>query len=223
MKNMKVLVMIVLFLAMISLGYGWFSFNETGEGFEGSGDGDGQKALAPASSLDAYIAEGAGYFLKSQSNFLLFLAKLETSELTHLNYVDLQEILLESKVNLELSKESYKLLVEIAEKTPYNNILLEQLQQFDYHKFEKNTGLNSVIFRSIAGFLKKGDIRGAYKHNYNSITTLLEKIGSIKSTIDSGLTPKLSDLWRINQSYSEIILFGQYATEVVFNILGGNE
>jgi hypothetical protein len=223
MKMMKVSIMIFFMLIFVSTSHSFFSFNETGLLFDGDENGNGNKSLAPGAQLNNSIINGAGYFIKSHSDFLLFLSKIETSGSVGLNFTELREILSASQLNLEMAKESYLNLCEIANKTAYNQSLLQQLLQFNYLKYERKNRLNSAVFNQVTGFLSKGDIRGAYKNYYTAITDLLEKTMKMKADIDSDLIPNLSELWRINQNYSEMLLFGQYATEVVYCIIEGNE
>ncbi|UCH97952.1 MAG: hypothetical protein JSV88_14150 [Candidatus Aminicenantes bacterium] len=164
------------------------------------------------------ISTGAGYFLRSQSDFLLFLDKIEMSDPEGINYIELQSLVQGSIDNLENAKQEYNCLKDIAASTPYQPDMIEKLKTFDYNAFIKEKGLNAVIFKDLETYLKKGDIRGMYSRECVEISKILALLEKVKILTDAGQFPDLEDLWRLNQAYSQSLLFGQYAAEVFARI-----
>jgi hypothetical protein len=67
-------------------------------------------------------------------------------------------------------------------------------------------------------FLKNGDVRGAYLWFYNRTGDILEKLGAVKTSVDSNEFPELKKCWRLNQLIIESELFGQYLAEIFSEI-----
>jgi hypothetical protein len=198
--------------------YAFFAHNETDIAFiPQNPGGDGTISLPKASGSIGYlISKGAGFFLKSHSDMLLFLNLIEISEISGLDFVELQKALNSAIDNIEKASETYHQLKSLAAVTPYNQEVIDKLIVFDYDGFEREKGLNAVIFGKVKKILSIGDVREAYNLFYKDLEYLFERIKSLKSTVDSERIPKISELWRINQKYSELQLFGQYLSEVFY-------
>lgn len=171
--------------------------------------------------LAAYIVEGASYLLNGYSDILLFLNKIEISELNTPNYSELQEILGKAIENMTLSKKAYEQLITTAGTSAYNPVIINRLITFDYKGFQKEKGLIVDVFSKVKKYLEKGDVRGIYTNLLADIEDILNKLSELKGAVESGSFPPVSNLWRLNQQCSETILFGQYASEVFNRILEG--
>jgi len=171
-------------------------------------------------SMNYYITEGAGYFLNSYSDMLLFLNKVEMSELNGIDYKELRTIIYKSIENMEKAKDAYYSLKQLAEGTPYNQSVINLLLTFDYDGFQNERGLNSDIFKDVEEFLGKGDVRGLFCQLLSDTDEILFKLYSIKVMVDADVFPELSKLWRVNHAYSETMLFGQFAAEVFYEVTG---
>jgi len=174
-------------------------------------------------SMKSYIIEGAGYFLKSYSDYLLFLNRIEMSELNGIDYNELRIILKKAIENMQNAKNAYYNLKRTAKATPYNQDLINLLLSFDYDNFQKAKGLNRDTFKYIKIYLKKGDVRGIFCRLQKNSGKILDKLYLIKDSIDIDSFPDISILWRVNKKYSHTILFGQYAAEVFQSIIFGNK
>ena len=71
-------------------------------------------------------------------------------------------------------------------------------------------------------YLGTGDVRGIYHKILSDSQVIIDKLTVVKSVIDTGSLPETSDLWRLNQLYSDTQLLGQYAAEVFYDITGKN-
>ncbi len=208
------------FLAMVILLFSSNAFaliygNETDGGYEGTGNG-GKTAFVP---IRAYVIEGAGYFLSSYSDILVFLNKIELAELKGIDYPELQKIIAGAVTNMQQAKETYFNLTQLADVTPYNTGVIEKLTVFDYSAFQRENQPNGAVFAEVEAYLGKGDIRGVY-HRFLSISEeLLARLNTVKTEIDANRFPQSRDLWDLNESASLSLLFGQYTAEVFHRIL----
>lgn len=176
----------------------------------------GEKA-GPAPTIGHLVVEGAGYFLDSHADILLFLNRIEMAELTGIDYTGLQGLLENAIGKMEKANAAYFQLKRLAAETPYNPPVIDKLETFDYQLFQKKRGINEVIFRGVSELLGRGDVRGVYKRLHKETTGILKHLYRIKSSIDSGIFPELSVLWRTNERYAETLLFGQICTEIFYN------
>ncbi|HLP45971.1 MAG TPA: hypothetical protein VK469_08495 [Candidatus Kapabacteria bacterium] len=207
----KVFIGLICILIANSVSFAYICGNYGGRGYEYPGG----KTI---SSIGIYIGEGAGCFLASNSDFLLFLNRIETSELNGVDYNELRAILNRVIENMEKSKSFYTTLVQIATNTPYRQSFIDGVKTFDYAGYQKQYGLNGIIFQEIALYLKNGNVTGIFSRILARTGTILDKLYSVKKEIDAETFPVIPNLWRLNQYYSETILFGQYSAEVFAKI-----
>ena len=170
-------------------------------------------------SIKSYIIEGAGYFLNSYSDSLLFLNRIEMSEMNGIDYKELKGILYKAIENMENARDAYSNLKQTADNTPYNQAFINQLLYFDYAGFQKKRGLNNAIFKTVESYLRKGDVRGFFTLLLSRSEKILNQLYTIKEWVDTETYPLLSTLWRINQDYSITMLFGQYAADIFYTCL----
>jgi hypothetical protein len=170
------------------------------------------------STINNFVIEGGGHFLKGYSYVLTLLNKIELSDLQGIDYKELQQIADNAVSNMDNAKTTYLSLVELAASTPYNPGSIQKLKDFDYDCFQNEHQLNSIIFKEAVSYLEKGDVRGIYNKLLVEIENILNRLYSIKSAIDSETFPEIPAIWKLNQACSETMLFGQYAAEIFYNI-----
>ena len=173
-----------------------------------------------STGIRQYVIEAAGDFLNSQSNFLLFLNKIEMEELNGIDYAELQQVINNAVVHMENARTKYNDLTQLADSTPYDQPTITQLMNFNYTSFQESKGLNSVIFNKGKTYLSCGDVRGLYHQLLADTQSILDQLTVIKSVVDAGVIPENSGLWQVNQSYCETLLFGQYAAEIFYDVAG---
>jgi hypothetical protein len=167
--------------------------------------------------LNTHIVNGAGFFLKSYSDTLLLLNRIETADINGIDYNEL-EILVSSAIeNMHRSKEAYANLKQLADRTPYNQVMIAKLLSFDYNGFKHDKGFNPIVLKQVESYLGRGDVRGFYGHLLSATIDISTRLNTIKASIDAASLPKIETLWRINQEFSETMLFGQYAANVFKN------
>lgn len=169
-------------------------------------------------SLGQLVVQGGGYFLTSNSQMLEFLNRIEMAELTGIDYTELQGVINLAIENMENARDVYQNIISIAKETPYNPEVLKKLRRFDYRAYQETHGLNGVIFSKVKGYLKKGDVTGAYIQIKSGMDGILENLYVIKASVDANIFPDISLLWRTNQAYAFSGLFGMYLAEVFMNL-----
>ncbi len=176
----------------------------------------GKSSVSP--SMGQLIIEVAGYFLASHADMQTFLNKLELSEVNGVNYPEIQAILNSGITNMENASATFKNLIQLAKETPYDQVVIDKLTKFDYQGFMKKNNLLGDIFIKVQGFLAKGDVTGTYIKLKASKDAMIAQLYLIKAAVDSNLFPDTNLLYRVNQAYSETMLFGQYVAEVFNNL-----
>jgi hypothetical protein len=170
-------------------------------------------------TMKSYTIESAGYFMKSHAAYQEFLNLVEMSESNSIDSEEFKNNLYNAINNMEKSKAAYTNLKIASEKIPYHQEMINQLIKFDYDGFREKYGLNEPIFEKLRTFLGKGDIAGFDAAVIANMDAILINLYEIKGAVDKGLTPEISNLWRISQAYAEAQLFGQYMSEVFSDIL----
>lgn len=209
---LKTLMGILILCVLQMNGFSRLIGNGSSDAFEG----------AEQTVIEGYVMEGAGYFLKSQSDAFLLLNKIELSDLNGVNYTELKQLVSSTVSAMENAKAKYAALIQTADTTPYRLSIIDRLPTFDYYSFQQSRGLNSVIFNETATYLAAGDVRGLYRKLLSDTQGILDKLNFIKSCVDAGTLPATSYLWRLNQTYAETFLFGQYTAEIFYDITGKN-
>ncbi|MCP5107290.1 MAG: hypothetical protein GY950_28140 [bacterium] len=169
-------------------------------------------------AIEGLVIEGAGYFLKSHSDTLLFLNKVELSDIQGADFTELQLLIDNAIADMQNAKTKYISLTEIADTAPYDQAFITALLNLDYASFQQNNGLNGVIFSETQTYLSSGDIRGVYHQLLSDTQDILDKLALVKTAVDAETIPEMSYIWRLNQAYSDTLFFGQYAAEVFYEV-----
>ncbi|MDQ1350154.1 MAG: hypothetical protein QG657_455 [Acidobacteriota bacterium] len=198
--------------------------NETQKGFDnppGVPDAHGTPRYAGIkanSTIENYIIKGASYLLSGYADTLLFLNTVELAKLEALPYDQLTKIISDAVSDMENAYVTYAALEQEAAQAPYNPGVIRQLQMFDYNGFMVKNNLNPVIFKNVEGYLTKGNIRGVYHYLNTSVENILSIQYRIKAAVEEEKLPDVADLWLLNQTYSETLLFGQYVAQIFYEI-----
>jgi len=162
------------------------------------------------------IIQGAEQFLDAYQNTLVVMQYTENQQASKAASAEIDTALSGSLTAVKSAIVTYEKLIECSKSIPYNPTVIDQLKKFDYTGFLKsNEGyVNPVIFDIVTGYLSAGDIRGLYarlKSGFEGIAALLEKISLV---INSGQPTPIEDIWKLNQSFSQTLLTGQYTSQV---------
>jgi hypothetical protein len=209
-KNRKAKTKLILFvLIIIFLNFNVFSRIVANYGEIGYDD-DGDN-IAPIKSM---IVEGAGNYLTAYSDYLLFLNQVELSGENNPGYDEMQTLLNRCLEKLQRAKTAYLSINQTTVNTPYNLEMIYRLIFFNYDLFQWERGLNPNIFKEVKKYLSTGNVNGIFDRLLSASETLILKVTALKDTADAYKFPDLYTIWRVNQLFSETLLFGQYAAEV---------
>ncbi len=164
------------------------------------------------------VVNGAGYFLDSYANTLLFMKKTELSVYQGMNYDELSNLLNKAVESMRAANETYARLKQAADNTPYNAEVIDYLKNYDYNNLQEAAGLDEVVFAEVKMYLGNGDIRGVYAKILADTEKILSLFTPVKAAVDAGKFPTLADVWNLNQAFSRTLMFGQYAARVFHEI-----
>lgn len=169
-------------------------------------------------SLEFYVVKGAGYFLKSCSDFLYFLNKAELAEIEGADYDGLKLHLNNAIANMELARNIYLEFREKAAAVPYNASIIDQLLSFNYTQFQKEKGLLKPVFSEVKAYLENGEVREFFEAILCHTEEILNDAYILKATVDLNQFPEIPFLWDIQHKFSKSMLMGQYAARVFLEI-----
>lgn len=195
--------------------------NGAGSGYDDGGDGgDGVAGTTAINNpIEYYITLGAGYYLSANTNFQEFLKMVEMQDIEGVDFFALQKKAGSSLLNVQNAAFIYMILVRQAAITPYNEAVITGLKDFDYQSFMLENSLNTVVFAEVEVYLQMGDITGLLKKVHNDLKELTAMLESINEELSLNQTPQLPELWRINETFSRVSLFGSYTARIFSAVL----
>jgi len=158
----------------------------------------------PVSMLGTLIADGACSYMDSYSCFLAYLKEYEAGN------SDQKNALFKAYENIIAADDIYIKIIEVSATYSYKETAIDRLKNFDYDTYGKTFDLNPRVFAQVRRLLAKGDVRGLFQEIEKRFRTLAGYLVTSRTEI----IPEKTDLWRINQTYAETLLFGQYAAEI---------
>ncbi len=179
----------------------------------------GNQVIASGSSLRDYLIEGAGAFLNSYANALVFMNQIEMGELHGYDFTGMSQSIDRAILHMESAENFYVNLKNLADITPYNPEVIFALKRFHYSSYCNDFRLNKTIFRNVQGYLQWGDVRGAYGQMLTDTIRILDCLYRVKYALDDSRLPEGQLAWDLNQYYSDSLLFGQYMAGVFSEIL----
>ena len=203
MKTTKSLIFTVLFCMAASLS-GLFVANES------------ETAYTDKETIETLIIDGAGNFLKSHSDFIYLLQKIEIGK-KEVDFFELNCVLNSAVDNLERANTAYKELYNKAKVKAYNYLIIDKLLNFDYMNYREKIKPVPSAFDRVKSHLRSGDVTGVYLEIHSSTCDLLTLLYEIRKDIEANTFEK-TKLWRVTQEYMQILLFGQYTAEIFFNL-----
>lgn len=168
------------------------------------------------SRMKTLIILGASNFLKSYAGFQQFLHRVELSGISAVNHDEWRVILKDTIAHMRRARVYYYYFKTLAAGAPYNQDFIETLLYFDYPGFRETHNLNREIFSGVELLLQAGNVTGVYEEilaRANEITGLLR---TVNRELHKDIFPCIPLLWKINQKYFDVLLFGQYAA-MIFN------
>lgn len=181
-------------------------------------NGGGITSAEQSYSIDALISESSSYFLKSNSEIQFFLSQIEASELNGIDFPALNQAIDNAIFDMEHVRAIYVTMINNVLSAPYNETYIHGLRTFNYGELEHEKHFSSQIFGEVRSYLLNGDVRGFYSEVKVKVECILSELYTVKQAVYSGVLPPTSDLWQMNQSVSETLLFGQYAAQVFYSV-----
>ncbi len=192
--------------------------NGSGGGY-GAPPNDGDGYSIAANEIERYVVEGACYYLDAKISIEAILNRVECKDVKGIDYDELSMLFDNALVKIKAAAATYEQLIAIAEKTPYNQAIIEQLKSFDYDKFMEENSLIPVIFKESAQYLSRGDITGIYKHTYQSMKAIEALLLTVKKALSLGGLPGIPVFWQLNEKCCRSSIFGSYCARVFNRVL----
>jgi hypothetical protein len=191
------------------------SLNGSGGGY-GDSPNDGKSIVA--NEIEGYVIEGAGNYLEAKSSIEAILNRVEYKDVKGIDYDELSLLAGNALVKIQAAAAAYEQLIDVAEKTPYNQVVIDRLKSFDYDRFMELNNLNPVIFKEDALYLSGGDITGIYKHTYREVKAIESLLLTVKESVSMRTLPGIPVFWQLNEQCCRTSLFGSYCARV-FNMV----
>ncbi|MGD2090032.1 MAG: hypothetical protein PVH61_27900 [Candidatus Aminicenantes bacterium] len=195
--------------------------SNSSEGAFNGGDGTsstGEATLACYSTIRELIIKGAEYFFKAHSNINWLSENVETSDIYGADYYTLWWAVNSALDNMNMARYYYQELQYKANNTPYNQVVINKLMDFDYDSLQEQQSLLQDVFSEVKGYLKNGDVRGVYSRTSAYFDTLKNTLEAIKGELYAGKVPANAHMWNLNQVCAKAHMFGQYVARVFEDI-----
>ena len=148
------------------------------------------------------------------SNIQRILAAVEGQDSRAADFQELRLAAQNAFNQMNAARETYEELILIAAGTPYNEIVISKLVNFDYRGFGQEQHVNGIIYHEVEEYLQKGDITGVFKKVYSSLSGITGMAAEVKGEISQYRLPAPQLCWRLNEAISETALFGSYVARV---------
>jgi hypothetical protein len=166
-------------------------------------------------ALKTYIQESAGYFLTSHSDYQDLQVLVELTDINGVDSLEMKTIVDSAIANMEKARAAYANLKSTAVNIPNDPVIIAKLAKFDYDGFQAKYGLLLPVFEKVKALLVKGDTAGLDNTVLANMDVILKQLYEVKAFVDNAQSPDIAILWRLNQSYLEAQLFGQYVSEII--------
>ncbi len=196
----------------------FFMGNHSCRAYDDCEPGGESSDRASGPSIGQLVIQSGGYYLNSNNEMIKFLNRIEMSGLNGTNYEELQEIIGLAISNLESARDIYKNIIAVAKETPYDQLVILRLKLFDYQGYLEAHGLNGEVFSKVRNYLISGNVTGTYVQIKTDMEVILEQLYQIQASVDANEFPDISLLWRVNQNYNLLSLFGLYLSEVFMTL-----
>jgi hypothetical protein len=74
--------------------------------------------------------------------------------------------------------------------------------------------MHPAVFNPLREYLARGDVRGVFSKVLKDTEAILDQLYSIKEILEADKVPEIETTWKLNQTFSDYLLFGQYAAMV---------
>jgi len=173
------------------------------------------QSLSP--SLGQLSIEAAGFFLQSNSDYQGFLKKVELSEIYGADYAELIDLMTSTIDNMEMANSFYYQVLQLSKSLERNPVVLRKMTRLDYRLIFDEKRMIPSIFIEVENFLKPGNMSGAFEKIYNDTGEILKGMKSLRTLLESNFID-IPKCWEVNQLLLKSQLFGQYISQVFYEI-----
>ncbi len=168
--------------------------------------------------IGSMITDGASELLQSASEAFLFMNEVEIAEQNGLNSgAALQHIDL-AAAKVEQALKIFNEIIAVGSEAGYDEARINKLKAFNYKQYTIDNALSMETMARVADYLSNGDMLGFYRRHANNLETLLNILNRIKTDLLAGKLSENKVLWSLLQQYSSIMMFGNYASLVFYQI-----
>lgn len=211
---LKLMMITLVILGLGINGYTFIKSNGSGRGYD---DDDGGR-IAYTNTIEYYVIVGAGHYLKASAAVQQMLNLYEMQDVEGLDKEALESAAVSAISHMANAIETYDQLIQKAEATPYNIVVIDKLKNLDYTAFKDKYQLNDTVVMRVKDFLSKGNITGMYKQTRAEYSQMLELLLTMNSDLQQGSVPGISAFWQLNERMSESAIFGSYVARVFTEI-----
>ncbi|NIM12760.1 MAG: hypothetical protein GTO45_11700 [Candidatus Aminicenantes bacterium] len=204
-------VSIIFFTLSMNLVFARIYCNGAGGGYD---DGGGESTDGKNMTIENYIVEGSGHFLQAKKDIQELLEIVELQDVQGIDFENMNRVVYSALVNINHAIETYDNLIETAEATPYNEIVLSKLRYFNYFGYMIENGLNWIVFNNVEAYLCNGNITGVFKHSHYRFLEVRQLLNNVKEDVSMNKLSGTSVFWKLNETSDEISLFGSYVARV---------
>lgn len=214
-KNVISSILTVAFILTLSFNaYSFIKHNGIGTAYD---EGEAPPGLPP-DSIETYNILGGGYYLEAASIIQKLLYFVELQDTRGIDYTALKKVVANADNNMKKATKIFKKLVKKAEVTPYNEIVIQRLRDFDYETFKQEKGLNGTVFEMVAEKLRNGDVTAILKHTYADFTKIVGMLEEIKKNLAKNRLPGTLFFLELNETLAISSLFGSFTARIFAEI-----
>lgn len=215
------LILFVAVLLMLCHGHilGYMLSNGSECVYENCGDlnGGNSKSSILSVGMSDLIVNSAKEFFWGYIGTLNILVAVEEKDSVRVNYDDLEVLIDTSIDHISFMRDYYSSLVTIASNSEYKLVEIEKLTDFDYIAFKQKYPVNSSVYNDVQYYLKNGQVSESYVHMQGLIDCLMVDLNVVKKDIELK-TINIQNYLNLNNSFSELNLFGQYIANIFLEI-----
>jgi hypothetical protein len=164
------------------------------------------------------IADSASELLQSASEAFLFLNEVEIAGKNGLNVNAALQRVDMAAARVHQALRVFKDVVAVGAEVGYDENRIGKLKNFSYSQFAKDNGLNSETMNEVSAYLSKGNMLGFYRRHARNLQALLDTLNLIRTDLLAGRQSENQMLWSLLQQYNSTMLFGNYASLVLYKI-----
>ncbi len=178
-----------------------------------------QSAIRGGSS-DMSIAElevlAASSFFQSQQDYKGVLGLVERSKQVS-DTKTFENKLTAVNSSIECTIASYQKIFREIETLEKNESISYSLQMFDYKRFCEENELIPSIFEKVEELFKESPESVCW-YMIDKMNEIKNQLEDMKTTLKKGLPIEIEKVWKVNQLFNKLDLFGQYVAMVMASI-----